>query len=119
MFYFYPDEVKGFIESCVLATQREVAAGLRRNNILTDILSARKLWTRKVQEAAWRDNFSFNGKDGVAQFEVDQAFHRGLYVDKQTASIVELLKYAHGEYSISARSFRWIGRNTLSMKVGF
>lgn len=119
VFYFYPDEVKGFIESCVLATQREIALGSRKNNIYEDITAARKLWGRKVQEAAWRDQFSINGHDGIEDFEIDQAFYLGCIVDKQTASIVDLLKYAHGEYSIAARSFRWTGINTLSMRVGF
>lgn len=117
-FYFYPHEVKGFIESCVLASQRLDPVGSRKSSIYDDIVMARNEWDRKVENATF-GGFSYNGVPGITDYDIDEAYYRGCIIDTQTTNILDVLQDLYGEYSIASYGLRWTGMKTLSMKVGF
>jgi hypothetical protein len=120
-FYFYPNELEGFIESCVLASQRSDDIIARQISIYKDVCCAMDVWANRVEEAmCWSGrNVTFNHRETVKDFEIKEAVKFGTDIDDIVRNEMATLRAAHGDYAIDQRSFRWTKMHALMMDVHF
>lgn len=119
VFYFYPGEVKGFIASCAMATQRDVGVIARENSMIMDIRNARLDWAKKEEEAAWRGGFTFNATMSLEDYEVQCAIDEGTPLDNCVISKLHYIRECVGDYSIDARTLLWTQADALIVNVRY
>lgn len=118
-FYFYPHELEGFIESCVMATQREVEVAQRDIQIYRELNSAMADWIRKEEEASWYGRGNVDRNYSVEEHEISEAMRLGAIVDDLVHEQMELIRDAHGDYAIDERSLKWTRGRALKMRLRF
>lgn len=118
LFYFYPQELDGFIISSVLSTQRECDYAYALRTMFYDLQSAHQEFQQKVEESTWRQATlsSVNGEH-VNKYEITQAFKAGEQVMEAVVREMATIRDAHGDYAISARDFSWTPLGALVVKV--
>lgn len=118
-FYFYPGEVYGFIESCVLATQREQDAETRHRYIMNDLLYAMENWNRKEEDAMARISGSWINGISADSYKVMNLAHAAQAIDTFVYRVMHMLYDTHGDLAISAKSMNWTPAKALAMEVSF
>lgn len=117
--YFYPHELEGFIESCVMATQREVDITSRDIQIFRELTDAMSDWTKKEEESSFYSNVTYNRNYSVEDFEVKEATAIGAIIDDMVHDIMSVIRDIHGDYAIDDRSLHWSGAHALKMRLRF
>jgi hypothetical protein len=118
-FYFYPNEVFGFIESCVLATQRPTDDETRSRYIVNDILGAYDSWSRKEEDHMARMSGSWiNGRNSDS-YCAAKLIPAATAIDHFVYLAMENLFEIHGPMAISATKFNWTPSGALSMEVSY
>ena len=119
LFYFYPQEVDGFIASTVSATQREHEdPSIVDRYAYNDLYMAYQEWRRKEEEANWRSQASWNGLP-VDDFELDAAGRAGELITDYVLRQMAVIRDAHGDYALSPDDFLWTENGALVLKVFF
>lgn len=122
-FYFYPGELKGFIESCVLACQRENNSSYRKALMYEDIMSARKLWDGKLEIQLGQSVTFSNSKNdyrmSVEDYECQMAYDQGLWIEEEVLAQIASLRNVVGNFSIDNESFQWTGASALAVRVNY
>lgn len=119
LFYFYPHELEGFIESCVMATQREVDITTRDVQIFRDLTDAMAEWSKREEEASYFSNFTFNRNYSVEEYEIREATKVGAIIDEMVQGVMSVIRDVHGDYAIDERSLRWTNLHALKMRLRF
>lgn len=119
LFYFYPHELEGFIESCVMATQREEDVTTRDVQIFRDLNDAMGEWTKREEEASFYSNFTFNRNYSVEEYEVREATKVGAIIDDMVHATMSTIREVHGDYAIDERSLQWSSLHALKMRLRF
>lgn len=118
-FYFYPKDIHGFIESCVLATQRETDLEARTNLIMDEIMSAMDLWAdREADHEALTSGTWINGKS-MNRFLALSVLDKAIAIDTYVYNTMHVLYDVHGDLAISEQSFSWTGSNALLVTINF
>lgn len=118
-FYFYPKDVHGFIESCVLATQRETDLETRTNLILDEILSAMDLWAdRESEHEALSLGTWINGKN-MNRYLALNVLDKAIAIDTYVYNTMHMLYDVHDDLAISDQSFSWTAGNALLITISF
>lgn len=125
LLYFYPQELDGFIMSCILSTQREREdAGLVGRLMYDDLTSALHEFQRKEEEAAWHSakmtgiEPTFDGMN-IDDYEINQAGRVGGVVMDFVMKQMETVRDVHGAYAISPRECSWTPMDALLVKVHY
>lgn len=122
-FYFYPGELKGFIESCVLASQRVHNPSLRKALMYEDLMSARINWDDKVERHATQSvTFSssqFDYRVTVEDYECQMALDQGLWIEQEVLAQLAPLRFNVGDFSIDRLTFQWTGASALAVRVNY
>lgn len=117
-FYFYPGELRGFIESCVLATQREHDVVNRDIGLFHDIDAAMKLWQDRVDEAWYHKTGTVRyGGYNLKKREIDKVLVLAGIVDNIVLEKMGVLHDAFGDYALDANEFIWTTGSALTMTV--
>lgn len=117
-FYFYPGDIQGFVESCVLATQRELEVSIRDLLIFKELSHARYEWRCKEEANAWtRGDVTFCGDLTLEEYEVRNAMESAAVIDNLVLEKMSLIRQVHGDYAISSSSFTWTAGRALSMTL--
>lgn len=117
--YFYPNQVRGFIEACVLSTQRHNSVLAREYSLTLEIQAARKEWGHKEEDASWRTSFTFNKVMDLEAYECMAAIAVGAKLDEAVFSKLKLLREAVGDYAIDRKMMHWTDMNALLIKIHF
>lgn len=118
-FYFYPHELEGFIESCVMATQREVDVSTRDVQIFREMNDAMAEWLKKEEEATVYSGFTFNRNYSVEEYEIREATKLGALIDEMVHNAMSIIRDVHGDYAIDERSLEWTSLRALKMRLRF
>lgn len=118
-FYFYPHELEGFIESCVMATQREVDLTARDIQIFREMNDAMAEWLKKEEEATMYSGFTYNRNYSVEEYEIQEATKLGAIIDEMVHDAMSVIRDVHGDYAIEERSLEWTALRALKMRLRF
>lgn len=119
LLYFYPHELEGFIESCVMATQREVDITSRDIQIFRELTDAMAEWTKKEEESSYFSNVTYNRNYSVEDYEIREATKIGAIIDDMVHAIMSVIREVHGDYAIDERSLQWSSAHALKMRLRF
>jgi hypothetical protein len=109
LFDFYPGKLEGFIESCVLASQRKMDSDQRAQMCLHDIHTIADM---RIEENAHNDMFPKMMRLIVHRvIAVAEAVND--YVYREMLHIHETL----GPFSVDSQSFQWTGLRALKVRV--
>jgi hypothetical protein len=117
--YFYPHELEGFIESCVMATQREVDITSRDIQIFRELNCAMADWIRKEEEASYYSSGSLDRNYSVEEAEINDAMKIAAHIDDLVHATMSLIRDVHGDYAIDERSLKWTKLHALKMRLRF
>lgn len=121
LFYFYPQEINGFIISSVLSTQREHEdRAIVDRFAYNDLVDAYQDWRRKEEEASWRTGTlaSYNGMS-IDDYEMNQAERAAETVTDFVTRQMSVIRDAHGDYALNIEDFKWTDLGALMFKVYF
>lgn len=108
-FDFYPGGLRGFIESCVLASQRRMDSELRAHMCLNDIRTA--LTVRVAEQIA-------NNEDPIdTKYCLEQVIGLAETVNDYVYRELMIIHEELGPYSISNRDLKWSRLNGLVVRV--
>lgn len=117
--YFYPHEVEGFIESCVMATQRENDVAQRDMQIYIELCQAMTEWNRMEEEAAFRRSGSVDYNPAQEEKDIARALKVGSRIDDIVRKRMRVIRDAHGDYAVDEFSFVWTPARALKMQLRF
>ncbi|BAQ02536.2 hypothetical protein [Ralstonia phage RSL2] len=119
LLYFYPHELEGFIESCVMATQRVEDISTRDVQIFLEMNEAMAEWTKKEEESSYYSSVTFNRNYSVEEYEIREATKIGAIIDDMVRATMSLIRDVHGDYAIDERSLQWSSAHALKMRLRF
>lgn len=119
VFYFYPHGLDGFIESCVLGTQRVLSEPEREIMIYRDVRDAMDHWKTRLEEAAFMQSFPVNENLTVEDFEVREAVRIGGMIDNAIVDKMQLLRDVHGDYAIDGSDLQWTRSHGLCIRLRY
>lgn len=121
LFYFYPDDIQGFITSCILATQRLDDVVNRDMQIFYDVNAAMQSWLR-LEESSMAYQYSDPGtrmsKETILS-HVHRAVKFGAVIDDMVRLKMQLIRDIHGDYAVDEKSITWTRLNAVRMKIHF
>lgn len=118
-FYFYPDDIEGFIESCVLATQRDMSAEERDLSIIDDLKGAMELWTRREDDHDAMVSGTWINGQCFTRYKALNVLGPAVEIDKFVYGAMFPLYDVHGDLAIDATSFQWTRANGLIMRITY
>ena len=119
LLYFYPHELEGFIESCVMATQRDVDITSRDIQIFRDLTDAMADWVRREEESSYFSNVTYNRNYSVEDYEIREATKIGAIIDDMVRATMSVIREVHGDYAVDERSLEWSSAHALKMRLRF
>ena len=77
-------------------------------------------WHNRVEEAMWRKGktLTYGGKS-FDQMEIKLAVDVGMTVDDYVLAQMEIIRDAHGDYSLNPKQFKWTHNGSLLIPVYF
>jgi hypothetical protein len=118
-FYFYPGEIFGFVESCILATQRDIDEETRHRYIVNDLLGAMEVWTQKEENHMARTSGSWVNGRSLDRSLVLKLAAQAIAIDTFVYRTMSNLYEAHGHLAINAHSMNWTPANALRLEVSY
>lgn len=117
LFYFYPQEIDGFIASTVASTQREHEdPSIIDRYAYNDLHAAYQEWRRKEEEANWRTDATWNGMS-IDEYEVEQAGRAAELVTDFVLRQMAVIRDAHGDYALIPEQFTWTSNGAMVIRV--
>jgi len=113
--YYYPNELKGFIQSCILASQRELSNDIRDVCIFKELDNAYIHYKGMEELHANIRGLELQEDKNKWYSDMTDAIDIDIVVQKTMANIRE----AHGDYAIIEDSFQWTKANALVVKLRF
>lgn len=119
--YFYPHEMEGFAESCVLSTQRDEGVVSRDIAIYHELRNAMDDWHRRVEDAMWRKGKEITFGNGISldEREMSLAMNVGAIIDDYVLDEMSIIRDAHGQFSVDPKQFQWTESGSLIVPVHF
>lgn len=125
LFYFYPQELEGFIVSSILSTQREHEdIRVIGHSMYDDLTSALHEFHRKEEEASWHSGVTLQhlpltsiAGGTIDDYEINQAGRAGEAVMEFVLKQMKTIREIHGDYALSAKDMTWTSLGALIMKV--
>lgn len=109
--HFYPGGIEGFVESCVLASQREMSVELRDITLMNDLRLALNV---QVAEDVSQDRPTIRANDLMKQ-----ALPLAEIINDHVHRKMELLGEDLGPYSVDPSGFKWTGSKGLVVRLTF
>lgn len=118
-FYFYPDDVEGFIESCVLATQRNDSVEARQMSIMNDLKGAMDLWNQREDDHdALLSGIWISGQN-YDRYMALKVMGAAVAIDTYVFRAMSVIYEIYDNLSIDAKSFVWTPCHGLIMRVRY
>lgn len=118
-FYFYPGLVRGFVDSCIVASQRDLSYAERQASIFRDLMAAMDSWQQKEEEAAWRQAVTFRKNESLTDLEIRNALEIGIDIDDEVLGIMDIIRDALGDYAIDPTDIRWRRNDVVHLTVNY
>lgn len=116
--YFYPGDLRGLIESCVLATQRVNSVIDRDIGLYHELESAMEIWLQREEEAEYKRTGTFrSGSINMKRRELDKAVQLAGIIDDIVLEKMGVIQDAFGEFSVDPHDFIWNNGTALTMTV--
>jgi len=113
--YYYPDSIKGYIQSCVLASQRQLSDDVRDVTIFKELDNAYHHF--KAMEEI---NLAIQGLEpSVDNDKWYTDMENAVEIDILIQNTMNKIRYKYGDFAVVENSFVWTKANALLVNLRF